>query len=236
MPLRKQLVAILLGLAAQAALAHGGPQDVRAFPPSKGNAEAGTGAGKAAVCGACHGADGNALVPTFPSLARQPQDYLYLQLKSFKEGWRSNAIMQPQVKTLSDQDLHDLAAHFAALPRHVKAVTVNPPAVDRGRILFAEGDTAHGVPPCQGCHGDKAEGHAPEDRTATASRYLPHYSAYPALAGQSSIYLAQQLKAYQSGGRAGTSNARVMQGVAAHLDQDDIDALAAFLSQLDGNP
>src|SRR6202022_4972836 len=74
------------------------PVDVRAFAHVTGDATAG--AKKAAVCAACHGADGNAIAPTFPSLAGQSPDYIYLQLESFKKSWRTNPIMQPLVANL----------------------------------------------------------------------------------------------------------------------------------------
>jgi cytochrome c553 len=64
------------------------------------------------------GADGNAIIPSYPSLAGQQADYLYLQLKSFSQGWRTNLVMQAQIAALSDQDFHNLASYYASLPRH----------------------------------------------------------------------------------------------------------------------
>ena len=75
------------------------------------NVEAGR--GKAAVCAACHGPTGNSTNPQFPVLAGQTERYLYLQLRDFKAGRRTNdaGTMSSVSKTLSDQDMDDLA-HF----------------------------------------------------------------------------------------------------------------------------
>lgn len=81
-----------------------------------GNASAGQ--GKAAVCAACHGADGISTGPTFPNLAGQKEAYIVAQLKAFKSGERKggqSAIMAPMAAGLSDQDMMDLAAYFSSL-------------------------------------------------------------------------------------------------------------------------
>lgn len=68
---------------------------------------------KSAACAACHGADGNAPTPTFPSLAGQYEDYLVQALHEYKSGKRSNPIMAGQVAALSDEDIENLAAYYA---------------------------------------------------------------------------------------------------------------------------
>jgi len=81
--------------------------------------DAAAGKGKAAVCGACHGANGVATIPSYPNLAGQKADYIVLQLKAFKSGERKgaqSAIMAPMAANLSEQDMMDLAAYFSSLP------------------------------------------------------------------------------------------------------------------------
>jgi len=68
---------------------------------------------KSVTCAACHGADGNAPTPTFPSLAGQYADYLLKALKEYKSGKRNNPIMAGQVAALTDVDMENLAAYFA---------------------------------------------------------------------------------------------------------------------------
>ncbi len=90
-----------------------------------GNAAAGgdaaKGKEKAAVCSACHGADGNTpLAPEYPRLAGQPNDYLEKALRDYKSGKRKNPLMGPQAQNLSKQDMKDLAAYFASLSGDLK--------------------------------------------------------------------------------------------------------------------
>jgi len=58
---------------------------------------------KANTCAGCHGKDGNSLSPIFPNLAGQHAQYLEVQLKNFRDGFRKNATMQPFAKGLTDQ-------------------------------------------------------------------------------------------------------------------------------------
>ena len=79
---------------------------------SIGDIEAGK--AKSQTCAACHGANGASDNPAFPMLAGQHADYLLHALKAYKSGDRQNAIMNGQAAGLSEQDMRDLAAYFAA--------------------------------------------------------------------------------------------------------------------------
>jgi cytochrome c553 len=197
--------------------------DVRAQPPIHG--DAGAGAGKAAVCGACHGPQGIAIAPNFPHLAGQSATYIYLQLKAFKQGQRSDAVMTGQAAALSDQDMRDLAAHYAALP--AKPVG-QPDASSPGAQLFLAGDPAKGVPPCQGCHGPAGQGPAGAWRGAPDTPW----HTFPRLGGQSAFYIGKELGDYRNGKRVGVSNGKVMEGVVQNLDDADIQALGAYIESL----
>ena len=72
-------------------------------------------AGKAAVCAGCHGGDGVSANPVWPNLAGQHDAYLVEALKAYKSGARDNAMMAAIAKALSDADMREIAAHFAAL-------------------------------------------------------------------------------------------------------------------------
>ena len=202
--------------------------DLRKQAPIRGDAAAG--AGKAALCAACHGSDGIAVAPTFPNLAGQSATYLYVQLRAFKDGARDNAVMQPLAKTLTDQDMRNLAAHFASLPG--KSAPQKAHEASRGAIVFHDGDAAKGVPPCQGCHGVDGRGPHP-DPTSTAPQ--PAWSTFPRLAGQNAPYVLEQLQVYHDGTRVGASNDKVMQGVARNLSAADMHALADYVSGLMGS-
>ncbi len=75
--------------------------------------DAAAGATKAATCTACHGLNGNSANPEWPVLAGQNANYLSDQITRFREGKRTNALMQPMVAPLTDQDIADLAAYFS---------------------------------------------------------------------------------------------------------------------------
>lgn len=76
--------------------------------------DAAAGEAKARVCVTCHGPTGNSTNPEWPKLAGQHARYLFLQLQAFKAGSRANPLMTPMAARLSEQDMLDLAAYFAA--------------------------------------------------------------------------------------------------------------------------
>lgn len=202
--------------------------DLRRQPVIEGNAEAAL--EKNAVCGGCHGVDGNSVVPDFPSLAGQSATYLYLQLKAFKAGSRPSDIMKPQVEALSDQDMKDLAAHYASLSPKASSPAASDGAADAGKNLYVRGDPMRGIPACQGCHGVNAAGvHSVEQ---APGRPATPWHTYPSLAGQQASYVVAQLKAYQAGTRVDSSNGRIMQIVAQALDEESMQQIAAYVSQL----
>ncbi|WP_456414143.1 c-type cytochrome [Thiolapillus sp.] len=77
--------------------------------------DAAAGKAKAAVCVACHGANGISANALWPNLAGQKADYMVKQMKAFKDGTRKDPLMSPQAAQLSDQDMENLAAYFAGL-------------------------------------------------------------------------------------------------------------------------
>lgn len=86
--------------------------------PAMAAGDAAAGKAKAAVCAACHGADGIALIPGYPNLKGQNEQYLVSSLKAYKSKERSGGmamVMQPQAAMLSDADIENLAAYFASL-------------------------------------------------------------------------------------------------------------------------
>ncbi|MFE8727128.1 c-type cytochrome [Aeromonas hydrophila] len=82
-------------------------------PAQAADVEAGK--AKAAVCAACHGVEGKALIPNYPHLAGQNAAYLVKQLKAFKDGSRKEPLMVPFMAPLTDADVENLAAYYASL-------------------------------------------------------------------------------------------------------------------------
>lgn len=78
-----------------------------------GDAEAGK--TKSATCAGCHGVTGVSSNPMWPNLAGQKEGYLVKQIKAFREGIRTDPLMSPMAKPLSDDDIDNLAAYFSSL-------------------------------------------------------------------------------------------------------------------------
>jgi cytochrome c553 len=80
--------------------------------------DAAAGQAKAAVCAACHGADGIAVIPGYPNLKGQNEQYLVSAIKAYKNKERNGglaAVMQAQAAALSDADVANLAAYYSSL-------------------------------------------------------------------------------------------------------------------------
>lgn len=220
-------IALLLASAGASAFA-AGYVDLRRAEPIHGDAAAG--AQKALVCVACHGPNGNAIVPAFPNLAGQRADYLYHRLVEFKTAdpkspYYAASPMPAQLANLGDADLRNLAAYFAAqTASHSPAAAV---PTTGGEELYLNGDSAHGIPPCQGCHGADARGPAAQET---------RYAAYPALRGQHAPYLVARLNGYRGNMPQYSSNDFIMHGVARTLDDGSIQAIAAWLASLPPAP
>jgi cytochrome c553 len=197
--------------------------DLRQVEPIHGDPAAGE--KKATACYACHGSNGVPVAPTFPRLAGQRADYLYHRLASFKNAgpkdpYYSVSPMTPNVASLSDTDMRDLAAFFALQTAPATATAAAP---GKGEALFRAGDPARGIPPCQGCHGADAGG--PSISTG-------RYAAYPSLRGQNAPYLIARLTSFHKSQPHDTTNDFIMGGVARTLDEESIQAIAAWLGSL----
>lgn len=183
--------------------------------PTLGDAKVGE--GKAAVCAACHGGDGNPTDKQYPKLAGQNEAYTARQLEAFKSGKRQNPIMLGFAATLSTQDMHDVGAFFAtkrALPG-----VADDALIERGRALYLGGDAKLGVPACMACHGPDGRGMAG--------------TGYPQLAGQWTDYVAAKLKEWKDGTSWGDDgNAKIMPTIAASLSEADIQAVASYVEGL----
>ncbi len=205
--MKKFIVTILLGLSA-----------VAAANAAEGNAEAGK--SKSAMCAACHGTDGNSLVPMYPKLAGQSASYLVKQLADFKLGMTSagksgrvDPVMGGMAMTLSEQDMADVAAFYAGQ----QATAGNGKDNAHGKKLYLGGNTEMEVTACVACHGINGKG-------------MPS-AGFPALANQSADYLKIQLEKFRNGSRNNDLNG-MMQGVAANLTDEEIVALSQYMSSL----
>jgi cytochrome c553 len=175
------------------------------------------GQAKAAACGACHGMDGNSTDPQYPKLAGQSEQYIVLQLESFKNGKRQNPIMLGMATPLSEQDMHDIGAWFAS--QHPLPGVADQALVADGEKLYREGDTKRDIPACMACHSIDGSGNPG--------------AMYPQLSSQHAQYIETQLKAWQNGTSWGDdAHAQIMPAIAKKLDAHDIAAVASYIEGL----
>lgn len=208
--------------------------DLRRAHAPAGDAQAGK--GKSEVCAACHGADGIAITPAFPNLAGQKADYLYWALHAYKDGRMPESPMTPMAAPLEEQDIRDLAAYYASLPHPpppadtAPADPIDPGLLAQGQRLYMAGDSAKGIPPCQGCHGADGRGNAQAAYSDRSGR--TPYAAYPLLRGQQNDYLQTRLQQFHDDAIDASTNSRVMHGIGKQLDADSIKAVSTWLSSL----
>jgi cytochrome c553 len=176
------------------------------------------------ACTPCHGVQGQGTYDDyFPRLAGKPAGYLYNQLAAFRSGRRHYSPMNYLLEYQNDDYLEAIASYFASqkppfLPRHPSAVSTV--VLAQGEALATHGDASRGIPACASCHNPSFTGVEP---------------GIPALVGLQTHYLSAQLGAFRYGTRTAIAP-DCMQLVAVRLSEDDVTALAAWLSSLPGRP
>lgn len=78
-------------------------------------ADVNAGKAKSVTCAACHGNNGISMIPMYPNLAGQKEQYLVLQMKAFRDGERKNMVMSAMATGLSDTNIVNLSAYYASL-------------------------------------------------------------------------------------------------------------------------
>ncbi|MBV8650869.1 MAG: cytochrome c4 [Alphaproteobacteria bacterium] len=167
----------------------------------------GRGATLALQCAICHGARGLSQADT-PNLAGQYAASIYKELQDFKSGARTNAVMSPQAVNLTDEEMQDVAAYYAFLPRLAAASGRAEPEI------VAQGAPMRNIPPCGACHGG-----------------IDVKAGSPWLQGASENYLKAQLQAFADGTRHNDISEQ-MRNVARRMTPAEIDAAARYFSKV----
>lgn len=162
---------------------------------------------KAAVCAACHGDKGNSTNPAVPSIAGQPRQFVTTQLIMFRQGNRKDPQMSPIAASLSNADINELGAYFAAQ-------TMKPLTAKSDAAQAAEGKRLTDQHNCVACHSADLKG----------QQHIPR------IAGQQAEYLRTQLRGFKAGTRFDMDGN--MTAAAQALSPNDIDVLAAYLAGL----
>lgn len=172
-----------------------------------------------AMCAACHAADGNSTISANPKLAGQHADYLAKQLRDFKsstDSARKNAVMSGMSAALTEEQVSDIAAYFAAQKQSNSSAKGDKASVELGQKLYRSGDLAKGLPACAACHGPSGSG-------------MP--AQYPRIAGQFAEYTEAQLKAFRAGERVNDPN-KMMRMVAIKMTDAEIKAVSDYIAGL----
>ena len=177
--------------------------------------DAAAGQAKSALCGSCHGADGNSPLAMNPKLAGQSARYMVKQLQDFKSGARAGVTMAAMVLSLSDQDMEDLAAWYSSQQPTLQGA--NPESIELAQRLYRAGNSEIAVAACSACHSPTGKGNAP--------------AGFPSLSGQHAEYTLQQLKDFRSGVRQ-NDGGEMMRTVVERLTDKELEALASYVSGL----
>jgi cytochrome c553 len=159
---------------------------------------------KAQVCVACHGPEGKSTLPQFPILAGQTARYMYLQLRDFQEGRRSNELMTPMVAGLSRDEMRELADYFAKQKPPPQPFRADAEKAKLGKLKADE-------TLCTMCHLGGFAGQ----------------NEIPRVAGQHYDYIVKQLSDFKA--RKRTNDAGNMTSVSNTLNDRDIENLAHYL-------
>lgn len=170
----------------------------------------------ATACQACHGEDGGGTAAAgFPRLAGLDAGYIQQQLMNFRSGKRSHDVMQPIAKALSKKEIALIAAYYAALPVPASTPEGGEAALlSKGEAIAKIGDWDHEIPACFQCHGPDGKGMG---------------ASFPAITGQSAMYISSQISAIKSGTRS-NDPAGLMKSVSDKLLADQVEAVSAYLA------
>ena len=177
--------------------------------------DAAAGQAKSALCGSCHGVDGNSPLAMNPKLAGQNARYMVKQLQDFKSGARAGAIMASMVLSLSDQDMEDISAWYSSQQPTIQGA--DPESIELAERLYRAGNAEIAVAACSACHSPTGKGNAP--------------AGFPSLSGQHAEYTLQQLKDFRSGVRQ-NDGSEMMRTVVERLTDKELEALASYVSGL----
>jgi cytochrome c553 len=169
----------------------------------------GRGATLALNCTMCHGAQGRS-VSDAPNLAGQYPEVIIKQLRDFQSGKRRNSIMEALAHGLSEQQVADLAAYYAYLPKARNQPTTYGEDLP---LLVRDGAPMRNIAPCISCHGS-----------------VDQKLGAPWLEGMPRAYLAEQLVRFRSGERGNDSHAQ-MRNMARAMTNEEIGEVAAFYAR-----
>ncbi len=174
------------------------------------------------MCYTCHGKEGVSAARNWPSIAGQKANYTYKMLIDYRDEKRvdteTSSLMVKLAKTMSEQDMADIAAYYASfpLPPATRPKLASKEAVQKIIPLLTDGDGKRMLPPCFLCHESGRSGDGRDT---------------PAILGQRAEYFRKTMQEYKNGSRHNDIYAR-MRHISAALSNEEIDALAQYFAQM----
>jgi cytochrome c553 len=169
---------------------------------------------KAHVCAACHNQTGISTTPLWPNIAGQHKKYLIKQITEIRDNTRQVPEMHAFVKSLSDKDIYEIAEYFSSQKPAVGVSSTKDLNIAKS-MFFSGSMDKRKIPACGTCHNFTAKG--------------IQLTNFPSLAGQHPQYLKKQLIDFRSGER-NNDESTVMRSIAKYLTDEEIDALADYIS------
>lgn len=172
----------------------------------------------AIACMTCHGMNGEGLAAAgYPSIAGKSPEYLAKQVHDFKEGKRKHPVMDSIAGAISDEEIVAVSEYMQSLPTpDIPVIPRSTQPTDLGSELALRGDWSRNIPECVACHGPAGIGVG---------------TSFPKLAGQSELYIINQMNAWKNGNRQ-NDQADLMGHIARSLNDEEIKAVAVFFSKI----
>ncbi len=165
------------------------------------------------ACVSCHGAAGNSTIVQNPKLAAQHEAYTYKQLTNFKGPERNNPVMTSIAKTLTDDEMKNIAAYLDTQVQKPGAAK-NKDTLELGKKIYRAGIAEINVPACASCHSPNGAG-------------IPNQ--FPRIGGQHQDYTTAQLTGFRAGTR---KNSPQMSTIAKRMSDEEIKAVADYIAGL----
>ncbi|MFC5472998.1 c-type cytochrome [Paraherbaspirillum soli] len=214
-PIAKSLFAAMLAFASVAHAAEDPKAGAAKADPAKGEAlyTSGDAARNITACVSCHGAAGASTISQNPKLAGQHSAYIHKQLTDFKGADRSNPIMSPLAKVLTDDEMKNIAAYLEAQAPKPGAAK-NKDTLALGKRIYRAGIAEKNVPACAACHGPTGAG-------------IPNQ--FPRIGGQHQDYTVAELANFDNRTR---KNSPQMDAIARRMSADEMKAVADYIAGL----
>ncbi len=140
----------------------------------------------------------------------------YKDLTIYTPGTRSDPVMNPTARAMTDEEIANVALYYSALPFEAAPIAADFQSLERGMELALRGKPEYMMPRCDACHGPAGEGFG---------------ELFPPLAGQPPQYIIRQLDKWQMGARDNDAMAMMKNSANLLTDGDKINVARYYANQ-----